>query len=87
MYIRTLCMYNVYKAIYYGIYGPWVYIICMFKYIIWVYIVQCIWDVYDIACLLYIQSTKDSPTLNHSHPPTYNTLQQLHITLTQQVTP
>ena len=34
------------------------------------------------------QNTKDSPTtLNHSHPPTYNTLQQLHITLTQQATP
>ena len=39
MYIRTLYMYNVYKAIYYGIYGTWVYIIRMFKYIIWVYIV------------------------------------------------
>ena len=33
------------------------------------------------------QNTKDSATtLNHSHPPTYNTLQQLHITLTQQAT-
>ena len=37
---------------------------------------------------LHFQNTKDSPTtLNHSHPPTYNTLQQLHMTLTQQATP